>query len=85
MTGTKKLLAIITLSGYGDENHVESFVKRHHDKWESQYSKWSYESTKQKLLAAYGTRIVPMHFSIPFLSGGLIVYASQKSRFLRLD
>jgi hypothetical protein len=68
MNSTKELLGFITLSDYSNVGYVEGFFIRHHEKWSSKYSRWSHDSTKQKLLSAYWTRIIPLHFFILFTS-----------------
>ena len=62
MKNFRELIRFITLSGYSDADYIEAMVLRHHEKWASRYSKWSYESTKQKLMSAYRTWIVLLHF-----------------------
>ena len=66
MKNFSDLIRFITLSEYSDEECIELMVIRHHGKWASRHSKWSYESTKQKLLSAYWTRIVPLHLFTTF-------------------
>ncbi|MES2330728.1 MAG: hypothetical protein V4539_14080 [Bacteroidota bacterium] len=61
MKKLKEVADFITLSDFSSLDCVEDLAKRHHEKWSSKYAKWSYESTKQKLLSAYWTRVVPTH------------------------
>ncbi len=61
MKNFRELIRFITLSGYSDADYIKAMALRHHEKWASRYAKWSYESTKQKLLSAYWTRVVPLH------------------------
>lgn len=61
MKNFRELIRFITLSGYSDADYIEAMVLRHHGKWASRYTKWGYESTKQKLLSAYWTRVVSVH------------------------
>jgi hypothetical protein len=61
MKNFREFVRFITLSGYSDADYIEAMVLRHHKKWSSRYAKWSYESTKQKLLSAFWTRVVPLH------------------------
>ena len=55
MKNFRELIRFITLSGYSDADYIEAMVLRHHEKWASRYAKWSYESTKQKLLSSRWT------------------------------
>lgn len=61
MKNIKSIIDFFTLSDFSSLTSIEELAKRHHEKWSKNYSKWSYESTKQKLLSAYWTRIVPVH------------------------
>lgn len=82
MKNFRELIRFITLSGYSDADYIESMVLRHHGKWASRYAKWSYESTKQKLLSAYWTRVVPVHlftlFCIVLTAFFLFLFQQQK-------
>lgn len=68
MKKMSEVIRFIMLSGYAEADQMEKMVQRHHEKWTERYSKWSYESTKQKLLSAYWTTIVPLHFICIFSS-----------------
>lgn len=57
----RSVIDFFTFSDYSFLTSIEGLAKRHHEKWSKNYSKWSYESTKQKLLSAYWTIIVPAH------------------------
>jgi hypothetical protein len=61
MKNLKSVMDFFTLSDFSSLTSIEALAKRHHDKWSKNYSKWSYESTRQKLLSAYWTRVVPAH------------------------
>lgn len=61
MKNLKPVVDFFTLSEFSSSESIEGLVRRHHEKWSKNYSKWSYESTKQKLLSAYWTRVVPAH------------------------
>ncbi|MCA6439774.1 MAG: hypothetical protein IM598_07490 [Chitinophagaceae bacterium] len=61
MKNLKSVINFFTLSDFSSLTAIEGLAKRHHEKWSNHYSKWSYESTKQKLLSAYWTRVVPVH------------------------
>lgn len=61
MRNLKPVVDFFTLSDFSSSDSIEELVQRHHEKWSKNYSKWSYESTKQKLLSAYWTRVVPLH------------------------
>ncbi len=61
MKNLKSVIDFFTLSDFSSLTSIEELAKRHHEKWSKNYSKWSYESTKQKLLSAYWTRVVPLH------------------------
>lgn len=61
MKNLKSVIDFFTLSDFSSLTSIEGLAKRHHEKWSKNYSKWSYESTKQKLLSAYWTRVVPVH------------------------
>ena len=81
MKNFSDLIRFITLSEYSDEECIELMVIRHHEKWASRYAKWSYESTKQKLLSAYWTRVVPLHlftlFCIVLTCGFFFLFRQQ--------
>lgn len=62
MKKLKSVVDFFTLTDFSSSESIEGLVQRHHEKWSRDYSKWSYESTKQKLLSAYWTRVVPLHF-----------------------
>jgi hypothetical protein len=61
MKNLKLAIDFFTLSDFSSLPAIEGLAKRHHEKWSKHYAKWSYESTKQKLLSAYWTRVVPLH------------------------
>jgi hypothetical protein len=61
MKNLKSVIDFFTLSDFSSSTSIEGLAKRHHEKWSKNYSKWSYESTKQKLLSAFWTRVVPVH------------------------
>ncbi|MBT9485644.1 hypothetical protein [Sediminibacterium sp.] len=61
MKNLKSVIDFFTLSDFSSLRSIEGLAERHHEKWSKNYSKWSYESTRQKLLSAYWTRVVPVH------------------------
>lgn len=73
MKNVNNLLRLVTFSEYSSLAQLEPLVQQQHEKWMERYPKWSHESTKQKLLSAYWTRIVPMHFFTLF---SLVLVAS---------
>lgn len=81
MKNFREFVRFITLSGYSDADYIEAMVLRHHKKWASRYAKWSYESTNQKLLSAYWTRVVPLHlftiFCIVLTASFLVLFRQQ--------
>ncbi|NCI49789.1 hypothetical protein GWC95_07640 [Sediminibacterium roseum] len=69
MKNLKSVVDFFTLSEFSSLTSIEGLAKRHHKKWSENYAKWSYESTKQKLLSAYWTRVVPVHIFTLFCIG----------------
>ena len=81
MINFRELIRFIALSGYSDSDYIKGMVLRHHEKWVSRYDKWSYESTQQKLLSSYWTRVVPLHlftiFCIVLTFGFFFLFRQQ--------
>lgn len=78
----KSIIDFFTLSDFSSSESIEKLAKRHHEKWSKNHSKWSYESTRQKLLSAYWTRVVPAHlftlFCIVLTAGFFLLFKQEK-------
>ena len=83
MKNHNDLIGFITFSGYSSPDFIELMVQRHHAKWVIRYPKWSYESTKLKLLSAYWSRLVTFHFiaifSLILIVGFLFVFRHENA------
>ena len=81
MKNLKPVIDFFTLSDFSSSESIKDLARRHHEKWSRDYSKWSYESTKQKLLSAYWTRVVPLHlftiFCIVLTFGFFFLFRQQ--------
>ncbi|MES2004724.1 MAG: hypothetical protein V4450_09390 [Bacteroidota bacterium] len=79
MRSLRVFFAHLSFSDWSSFQYLEELVKVHHKKWTAINLDWSYQSTRQKLLSAYWTRIVPLHiFAIICLSVSLSGYAIFK-------